>query len=647
VATSATRPVRTLAALGAVAALLLGLVALGGDWAPRLGLDLQGGTRITLQASTTDGDDITTEKLAQAQEIIAARVNGSGVAAPEVSTRGADQIIVEIPGERRGDIVDQVGRTAQLRFRLVWAGPAAGQAQPTPPPGGPGNGAGPGAGQSGQGGSDQGGSGQGGSDPGGNDQSGAGNGQGGADQGGADQRDPAGAGQTSDRSDRGLAGGTRAVAWTPPADGTDSGGSGGSGGGSGGGDPGSDPSEPPAEAPTEAPTEQPDTGAALAEMSLQEMIQTTVTGAPPEQYTAAFAQQTQELDAYTCPEAGAATNVPDETGEPLITCDADGFKYLLSPAVIEGTSLTDASAGLPQASPDWVVNLELDGPATDVFSDVTKALVGTGRLFAIVLDGQVLSAPEVNSPITNGQAQISGGFSQESSQELANSLQYGALPLSFEVNGVTLAGPTLAGSQLAAGILAGIVGLGLVVVYCMFYYRGLGVVVVASLAVAALLTYEVVILLGASVGFTLTLPGIAGLIVAVGITADSFIIFFERLRDEVREGKSLRLAVEAGWKRARTTILAADAVSLLAAVVLYTFAIDEIRGFAFALGLTTVIDVIVVFAFTKPLVSLLARTAFFGQGHKLSGLDAGHLGIEGRKVSELARGTRRPQGVAP
>jgi preprotein translocase subunit SecD len=287
-----------------------------------------------------------------------------------------------------------------------------------------------------------------------------------------------------------------------------------------------------------------------------------------------------------------------------------------------------------------VVSLELDGEGTDTFSTVTKALTGLDKPFAIVLDGQVLSAPNVINPITNGNAEISGNFTQSTATDLANSLRYGALPLTFVINGVDLLGPTLAGSQLAAGVLAGIIGLGLVVIYCVGYYRGLGLVVIASLAVAALLTYEMVILLGTSVGFALTLPGIAGLIVAVGITADSFIIYFERIRDEARDGKSLRLAVESGWKRARTTVLAADTVSFLAAVVLYTFAIDEVRGFAFALGLSTIIDVIVVFLFTKPMVTLLARTSFFGQGHKWSGLDAAQLGIRGRAVTQVARTPR-------
>ena len=587
-----TRPGRTLAVLGGVIAILLGLVVLGGDWAPRLGLDLQGGTRITLQARTADGEDPTTDELAEAQEIISSRVNGSGVSAAEVSTRGGDQIIVEIPGEQRSDIVKQIGRTAQLRFRLVWSGPAPGQQTQQPPQQPP-------------------------------SQGGGGNNNQGDNQGDGQGANPGNGQGSGQGNNRGVSG------WMLPADDT---------GPEGG------PGDQPTEEPT--PTDQPASDTPVSEMSVEEMLQTTLNRAPPTEYAGDYTRLTAEFTAFTCPEGDdAAAQVDDQPGEALITCDRDGLKYLLSPAVIEGTSLTDASAGLPQATPQWVVNLELDGEGSDVFSTVTRGLVNTQQLFAIVLDGQVLSAPRVTSPITNGQAQISGGFTQETATDLANSLQYGALPLTFDESGVTLAGPTLAKSQLAAGVLAGLIGLALVVVYCMFYYRGLGLVVIASLAVAGFITYELVLLLGASVGFTLTLPGIAGLIVAVGITADSFIVFFERLRDEVREGKSLRLAVEAGWRRARLTILAADAVSLLAAVVLYIFAIDEIRGFAFALGLTTAIDVLVVFFFTKPLVSVLARTKFFGQGHPMSGLDARHLGVEGRKVSELAHGARRPARV--
>ncbi len=309
---------------------------------------------------------------------------------------------------------------------------------------------------------------------------------------------------------------------------------------------------------------------------------------------------------------------------------------VLSPAVIGGSHVKDANAAVPQNTAQWVVDIELDGEGSDTFDTVTEALTPAQGRFAVVLDGEVITAPTSNAHITNGTAQISGSFTQETAVDLANQLKYGALPLPFVVNGVSVEGPTLAGSQLQAGLIAGGIGMVLVLLYGLFYYRGLGLVVMASLGVAAAITYGLVLLLGQAVGFTLTLPGIAGLIVAIGITADSFIVLFERIRDEVRDGKSLRLAVEAGWERARSTILAADAVSFLAAFILFIFAIGVVRGFAFALGLTTLVDILVVFLFTKPLMSVLARTKFFGEGHKLSGLDASHLGIEGRKVTEFA-----------
>ena len=207
-------------------------------------------------------------------------------------------------------------------------------------------------------------------------------------------------------------------------------------------------------------------------------------------------------------------------------------------------------------------------------------------------------------------------------------LKYGALPLAFEVSEVNTVSATLGGEQLRAGIIAGIVGLGLVVLFCFAYYRGLAIVVVASLAIAGVLAYSAIVLLGSSVGFALNLAGIAGMIVAIGITADSFVIYFERIRDEVREGRSLRTAVETGWRRARQTILIADGVSMLSAVILFILAIGSVKGFAFTLGLTTLIDVFVVFMFSKPLVTLLARTRFFGGGHPLSGLDPAHLGVK-------------------
>ncbi len=245
-----------------------------------------------------------------------------------------------------------------------------------------------------------------------------------------------------------------------------------------------------------------------------------------------------------------------------------------------------------------------------------------------MLDGQVLSAATADSRITTG-AQITGGFTQEEAKNLATSLKYGSLPISFEKDVTSeVIGPTLAGNQLRAGLIAGLIGLILVIIYCLVYYRGLGIVVVASFAVAGGWIYALVLLLSKTAGFTLTLPGIAGLIIAVGITADSFIIFFERIRDEMRDGKSMRVAVESGWIRARQTRVAANVVQLLSAVILYFFATGVVKGFGFALGLTTLIDLAVLFWFTKPMVTYLARFKFFNGGGALSGLSVEALGIE-------------------
>lgn len=325
----------------------------------------------------------------------------------------------------------------------------------------------------------------------------------------------------------------------------------------------------------------------------------------------------------------------DDPNKPLVTCDQNGAeKFILGPAEVLGKDVSNATADLGTnsqgfSSGEWVVNLSFNKEGTKKFADVTRRLFGeTGDLnrFAIVLDGLSVSAPTTQAAIVNGQAQISGSFTQKSAQELANVLKFGALPLTFDPSDVQQVSATLGGDQLRAGIVAGLIGLALVVVYSLLYYRGLGLVTIASLVVAGVLNYAAVVFLGWQIGFRLSLAGVAGLIVAIGITADSFIVYFERLRDEVRDGRTLRVAVENGWVRARRTILAADFVSLLAAVVLYLLSVGGVRGFAFALGLTTLVDLAVVFLFTKPLVTLLARTRFFGGGHKLSGLDPVHLG---------------------
>jgi preprotein translocase subunit SecD len=348
----------------------------------------------------------------------------------------------------------------------------------------------------------------------------------------------------------------------------------------------------------------------------------------------------------------------DKAGDQIVSCDSSGTKYVLGTTVVEGNQLSAVSAGIQSGSTQWVVNLTLNGAAAKSFGALTtsqynsyfsgyqsgnqndQALDST----AIVLDGSVQEAPVTEQPLTSGQFTISGpqpaGFSEDQATQLTNILKYGALPLNFTVANQDTISPQVGHSSLDAGLLAGVIGLILVIIYLFYYYRGLGIVSVSSLLIASLLAYLSVVLLSRYQNFTMTLSAIAGLVVAIGITADSFIVYFERLRDEVREGKTLRPAVEAGWKRARRTILVSDTVSFLAALLLYHFAVSAVQGFAYTLGLTTLIDVIVVFLFTKPMVTLLAGTKFFSSGHKWSGLDPERLGAHARWRSSTRRTVR-------
>jgi preprotein translocase subunit SecD len=325
--------------------------------------------------------------------------------------------------------------------------------------------------------------------------------------------------------------------------------------------------------------------------------------------------------------------VPDNPEKWIVTCDREGTgKYLLEPAFIKGTSITNASAELAQGGAGWVVNLEFDAEGTDALSEISNRLVSLPspqNQFGIVLDGLVVSAPFFQQPINDGRAQISGNFTPEEAKNLAQVLKFGALPLTLNIASVETVTPTLGADYLKVGLIAGALGLALVLLYLLFYYRALGLVAVVSLVIAAVLTYLVFVILGRTVGLALTLAGVAGAIVAIGITADSFIVYFERIRDEVREGRSLRAACDAGWERARSTILAADFVSLLAAVVLYFLSVGAVRGFAFVLGLTTLMDVMVAFLFTRPMVTLLARNRWFTSGHPMTGLDPKRLGVQG------------------
>ncbi|MGL5824094.1 MAG: protein translocase subunit SecD [Nocardioides sp.] len=569
-----------LAAMG----VCFGLVALAGSWAPRLGLDLQGGTRITLQAK----GEVTSESLAEAADIIDQRVNGSGVSESEVTTQGSNIIVVEIPGKTRRDLVDTVKRQAQMRFRVVAR----------------------------------------------------------TDNGVSATTDPSATGSVAPGTGVLAPPESSSVTGSPQASPS------GSPSGSASGSPTADPKQRPAlvapsdsAEPSKKPSVTPSPDASPTGSSSPAPTATTSAepganpGADPDAATSTSIDDplawskdpdrasVAKFEKFSCPPPGQPPVVSDNPAEPLVTCDEDGIKYLLSKAMIEGSELRSASPGLVDVG--WVVNIAFKGDATSTFADISRDLYGSERQFAVVLDGTVISAPTMDGLITDGRAYIQGNFTQSTAQSLATSLKFGALPVAFEKDiNVQTIGASLAGNQLQAGIAAGALGLLLVMIYCLFYYRGLGLVVLGSLVVAAALTYAMVMLLSETAGFTLSLPGIAGLIVAVGITADSFVVFFERIRDEMRDGKSMRVAVEAGWVRARNTCLAADAVSLLAAVVLFIFAAGVVKGFAFALGLSTIIDLVVFFWFTKPLVSWLATYSFFNRGHRMSGLSAETLGID-------------------
>jgi preprotein translocase subunit SecD len=348
--------------------------------------------------------------------------------------------------------------------------------------------------------------------------------------------------------------------------------------------------------------------------------------------------------ALNCANAKSLEKITDNPAVPMVTCSDDGqAKYLLGPAEILGSEIADASSGQTQtqggASGQWEVRLSFNAAGTKSFCTITQRLTPMQtpqNQFGIVLDKQVISAPRSQAVLCAGNASITGSFTAATSKVLADQLKFGALPLSFEQLTKDSISPTLGGDQLNRGLLAGGIGLLLVVLYSLAQYRALGLVTVSSLIIAGLLTYGAVTLFGWSYGFRLTMAGVTGLIVSIGIVADSFILYFERVRDEVRDGRALRAAVETGWVRARRTILISDAVNFLAAVVLYALAASNVRGFAFTLMLTTIIDIIVVFLFTHPLLSILAGTKFFGGGHKWSGLDPQRLGA--RTVTYAGRG---------
>jgi len=568
-------------------------------WKPRLGLDLQGGTSVTLKPKPAPGEapgTITDDAINQAVDIIAARVNGFGVAEAEVTSQGsgADSVIVvSVPGVTEGDLVNQIGKTARLGFRPVLA-VQAGTPTPTPP-----------STPNGTGGNGTGGNGTGGGGTGGNG-TGGGNGSGGNQSGGSNGA------LLPDLN-------ARAAHLAVERSADNNNGGGGNGNNNSANNGGGQPSPSASASPSPSSTAPGSTGQPSAELQ----------------------KQFTQLDCSDQNQKDVGAKYGDD--EYAIACNQDGqTKYLLGPVAIPGSDVDTASANLSQNSAGWEVSLDFNGAGTKTFGAITAQMAqaqhGTpANQFAIVLDGLVVSAPGVDEAIPGGQAQITGQFTQQQAKDLANVLKYGALPLTFEMQERSTVSPTLGADQLHAGLVAGGLGLALVVIYLLLYYRALAFVAVASLGVATYLNYAAVVLLGESIGFTLTLAGVAGLIVAIGITADSFIVYFERIRDEVREGRSLRTALETGWVRARRTVVAADSISLIAAVVLYVLSVGSVRGFAFTLGLTTVIDLVVVFMFTKPVVTLLARTKFFSSGSRWSGLSPERLGARARPAPAQRR----------
>jgi preprotein translocase subunit SecD len=571
------RPGRALIALVVLIALMiLGIfltapasMSVAEKFKPKLGLDLEGGTSITLTPRTTNGGAVTRDALNQAVKILRSRVDAFGVAEAEVAVEGSN-IVISIPGKENKDILDQVRQTAELRFRPVLA-EAAGVTTPTSTPS-------PSSTTSG------------GATP------------------SPSSTATATAASPAPTSSRSI---PKALLANPAAGAVKG-------------------------ASTPTPTPKP-----------------SATPTSPDQVSTDLQQKYLALDCTDLAKVRETLRAPggDDPNQPMVTCQEDGSaKFLLGPAEVLGTDVSSASAGLETnsqgaATGGWQVNLKFTGKGTKKFAETTTRLAKNQsplNQFGIVLDGLLVSAPALNNgPIVGGQAQITGNFTQKTANDLANVLKYGALPLTFDPGQVEEISATLGGDQLHAGLVAGLLGLLVVVVYLFIYYQGLGIVSVSSLMVAGLLTYLSVVFLGHYIGFRLSLAGVAGLIVAIGITADSFIVYFERLRDEVREGRTLRVAVESGWVRARRTILSADAISLLAAVVLYVLSVGSVRGFAFTLGLTTIIDVVVVFLFTKPVVTLLARTKFFGSGHSWSGLSPDRLGTTRRAPSETL--LRRPK----
>nr|MDQ6937370.1 protein translocase subunit SecD [Actinomycetota bacterium] len=594
-------------------AALYGLVFIPGrTHTPKLGLDLKGGAQVVFRAQVPGGGPPSQASMKVARQIMTDRVNGAGVSSAEVVQQGSDRIVVSVPGAR-ADKLSGVGSAAALSFRPVVmpavGGAATGTATPAPTSGGTGG------------------------------------------TGGATVKPSATATANRAKSTPAKPAPSKPATKRPTAPSTSANGI----------------AQPRAAAPTS-------TAPKAAATSAPPSAAATKPAADPFQ-ALGFPLPKSEAEYDALPPArqqalrsalsqfDCNSKPADIAAQPLPSCGtANGLKYLLGPVIVPGREIKSASAVAPAGQqPEWTVSISLKGSGQRAWANYTNAhhsasnSVGPDQcaasttpcaeFVAFTLDGKVVSSPH-NEATINGDTSVSGSFTSRTANSLANQLKYGALPLSFTQETASDLSPTLGTSQLQAGLLAGGIGLALVVLYSLLYYRGLGFVTIASLVVSGGLTYALLVILGREIGFTLTLAGIAGFVIAIGITADSFIVFFERIKDEVHGGRSIRVAVPRAWARARRTIISADVVSLLAAAVLYYFAAGEVKGFAFTLGLSTILDLAVVFLFTHPLVSLLSRSRAFGSA-RFTGLNSVRSGgiVPSPSVEENAGADRT--GSAP
>ena len=585
------RPVRALVTLtvsivAACAALAIGHFTEGVSPYPDLALDLKGGTQLILTPTVTgDGQrEITEEDITQAISIIRNRIDASGVSESEITSMGNSNIMVSIPGTPSQEQLDLIRSSSQMNFRPVLRiGAAQGVIQNQQP-------SQTGTAQSGE-------------------QSGAQSGE----QSGAQSGEQSGA-QSGAPATQAAQSGVQSTALDAS------------------------------------------TAMGIADNNQDGVLSDTPATTPENASDLAWITEQVMYDFLTldCSAAADVKHVEGASDKPYAACDDSGqIKYILGPVAVPGSDLKTATAGLArnsngQTTGQWAVSLQFNDAGTEKFKDTSTILYGfhesdpsgssfyQGRpdrnSFAVVLDGTVITAPSMNAIIPNGQAEITGNFTAQSASALANQLSFGSLPLNFEVESEQQISATIGTDHLTVGLWAALIGFLLVILYLIWQYRGLAIISAGSLVVASVITYLVITLLSWAMGYRLSLAGVAGLIMAIGVTTDSFIVYFERVRDEVRDGRPLQAAVEEGWDRAKRTILVSDAVNLVAAVVLYLLAVGGVQGFAFTLGVTTIIDIAVIFLFTHPMMELLIRTRFFGEGHKFSGLDPEHLGAKSSLV---------------